>query len=271
MKHAEQHLPHRPRAAGVRLPGRTRPVRVEHVGMRGWRSAVVAAVAVVLAMAPSAAAAEPAVVAKAGFGIVGDARHGYVAFFTVRRAFTGAVTRLDMVSEVFDCSLATGDCPMVAQQIDVLPDRAFVDRPDLTATLSTTWAGKPLRIEWQRGGKGGLRDRDRTLVFVGTNHDELMEDYRALNSVATTTALLGGSRRCLDVLGANVAATWGAGSDLLVRVNNSPRAETVAGLRASRGRCYIEDRQPKAVRDLLTATRAATPVRPAEQTRQRAR
>lgn len=227
--------------------------------MRGWRSVVIGLVALPLALAPVARATEPAVVAKAGFGVVGDARHGYVVFFTVRQAFTAGLSRLDMISEVFDCSLDTGDCPMVAQQIDVLPDRAFVSRPDLTATLATTWAGKPLRINWRRGGKGGLRAKDQTVVFVGTNHEEAMEDYRALNSVATASALLGGSRRCLDVLGANVAATWGAGSDLPVRVINSPRAETVAGLRAGRGRCYLEDTQPKAVRDLLAAARAATP------------
>ena len=220
--------------------------------MAGWRMRAVAAVVAVVTMTPAGHAAEPAVLARAGFGLVGNAERGYVATFTIRKQFTAGAARLDMISEVFECDFDADGCELVSQQIDVLPDRAFVASSDLSASLSTTWAGKPLRIDWRRGGRGLLQPKDRTLVFVGTNHQEAMEDYRALNAVATARSLLGGSRGCSDVLGATVAATWSLGSDALARVGGYPRADAVPGLAAAHGRCYVEAQRPASVSAALT-------------------
>jgi hypothetical protein len=183
--------------------------------------ALIAAVAVVAGAAamPAARAAEPAVIATAGFGIVGDAHHGYVASFTVRRNFASSLVLTDMVSEVFDCSFDTMECTLVAQQIDNLPAGAFALRADGTASLRTS---KP------------------TVVYVGPNHEEALVNYRGINANATTSALLGGTRRCVDGLAGVGSADAGVAQDVTARTSGLPRAETIRGLARSRGRCYIE-------------------------------
>jgi hypothetical protein len=65
-----------------------------------------------------------------------------------------------------------------------------------------------------------------------------MLEYRATWSRATARALLGGGRDCSSAIATTMTAVAGLAEDALIVANDLPRAEQVAGLAASRGRCY---------------------------------
>jgi hypothetical protein len=229
--------------------------------VRQLRPVAVASVAAVLGLgAPHARAVPPAVLATAGFGLVGNAEHGYLATFTVRSGFaTGAPATQELVYEVHTCQFDSLECQLSSQHVTALGDGAFVVRPDGTATLRTRWAGKPLIVRWVKGGGGRFPTSSPTVAYVFTNHEEVLTGgVTALNARAVATSILGGSRGCLDGLAVTLRGQVGVSQDVLARTSNTPVAEAVPGLLAGRGRCYSEAKQPKSVRFLRTRTIAAS-------------
>lgn len=206
----------------------------------GFRRSIagLAVVATLVTPQVTARATSTPFLAEAGFGVMGNAHVGYVLRFMVRRGFVTSTSPIDLVSEVSRCSLTTGECELVAQQVDLLVEREFVARSDGSALLRTRWAGKPLVIEWKRGGFDRGATTGHSMTFVGTNHTEEMIEYRALWSRASARALLGGGRDCSSTIATTVIAVQALAQNVLMGVNDLPRAERVAGLATSRGRCY---------------------------------
>lgn len=104
---------------------------------------------------PAAQAETSSVLATAGFGLVGTSDRGYLATITVRSRFaTGVTSAQDLVYEVHSCNLHSGQCQLSSQHVVPLSANAFTTRSNGTATLKTVWAGRPLVVRWERGGRG---------------------------------------------------------------------------------------------------------------------
>jgi hypothetical protein len=213
------------------------------------RATLVAIFLVLGIYTPGAQAASPAILAVAGFGLVGDAHHGYLANFTVRSGFTTSpASPLELVYEVHTCSFDSQECELTSQHVVPLGEGAFVSHADGTATLRTRWAKQPLVVRWQRGGQGHFAANTPTVVYVFTNHEEVLTGgVSALNASAVASSILGNKRGCIDSLSSTFAAQAGASQDLLARLSDTPDAADVPGLGAGHGRCYQEAAQPKSM------------------------